>query len=55
MTREVVTKSAQTCAPSSGIVDLSGWWVFTPTRVGPRARVPRDGRALGWLAARCRA
>src|SRR5262249_33360955 len=36
---KVDTDPAQTRAPNSGIVDLSGWWVFTPTRVGTRARV----------------
>jgi hypothetical protein len=35
----VDTKSAQTGASFPGIVDLSGWWVLTPTRVGTRARV----------------
>ena len=45
--REVVTKSAQTCPNFSGIVDLSGWWVVSPTRAGTRARVPREACAHG--------
>src|SRR5438067_8329238 len=36
---EIGAKSRQTCADFFGSVERSGWWVITPTRVGPRARV----------------
>src|SRR5437764_950826 len=36
---EIGAKSRQTRADFLGSVERSGWWVITPTRVGPRARV----------------
>jgi hypothetical protein len=35
----LVTHPTQTCGTVGDIVDLSGWRVATPARVGPRARV----------------
>jgi hypothetical protein len=35
------TVSTQTGRSLRGIVERSGWWVITPTRVGTRARVYR--------------
>src|SRR5436190_4578150 len=43
--------TAQTRASKRAIVDRSGWWVITPTRVGTRARVPETRSLKLGLAA----